>query len=69
MQMTDDGDIPDKLGEGGHVKQKALVESRLRHAFLFHGPFSGLYWSDYRLGERLSVFLLNEGLDILAIEV
>ena len=67
--MTDDGDVPDKLGEGGHVQEERFVESGLRHSFLFHGPFSGLYRGDDRLGERLGVFLLHESLDVLTVKV
>lgn len=69
VQMANDSNIPDKLREGGHIEQEALVESGLRHALLFHGPFSGLDRSDDGLGKRLSVFLLDESLDILAIHV
>ena len=67
--MANDGDIPDKLGEGGHIEKEALVESRLRHVLLFHDPFSGLHWSDDRFRKGLSVFLVDECLDVLAIHV
>ena len=69
MQMANDGDIPNKLGEGGHIEKEALVESRLWHVLLFHDPFSRLDWGDDRFRKGLSVFLVDESLDVLAIHV
>ena len=67
--MANHGDIPDKLWEGGHIEEEALVKSCLWHVFLFHDPFPGLYWSDDRFRKGLSVFLVDESFDILAIHV
>lgn len=67
--MTNDGDIPDKLRERGHIEEKAFVKSGLWHILLFHDPFPGLYRSDNWLGERLGIFLLDESFDILTIHV
>lgn len=67
--MTNDGNIPDKLWEGGHIEEEALVKSCLWHILFFHNPFPGLYRSDDRLGKGLSILLLDESLDVLAIDI
>ena len=67
--MTDDSDVPDELWERGHIEEESLVKSRLWHVFLLHDPFPRLYRGDYRFSEGLSVFFLDESLDILAIHV
>ena len=69
MQMANYGDIPHELWERGHIEEEALVKSCLWHVFLFHDPFPGLYWSDNGLRKGLSVFFMDESLDILAIHV
>ena len=67
--MTDVSDVPDELWERGHIEEESLVKSRLWHVFLLHDPFPRLYRGDYRFSEGLSVFFLDESLDILAIHV
>jgi len=67
--MTNNGDIPDKLWEGGHIEEEALVKSCLWHILFLDDPLPGLYGSDNRLGKGLSIFLLDESLDILAIDI
>ena len=69
MQIANDGDIPDKLRERSGIEEETLVKSRLWHVLLFHDPFPRFYRSDNGLGKRLSVFLLDEGLDVLTIHV
>lgn len=67
--MTHDGDVPDKLWEGGHIEEEALVKSCLWHILFFDDPLPRLYRSDNRLGKGLGIFLLDESLDILAIYI
>ena len=46
-----------------------LVEARLRHVLLLDGPFSYLYRRDNGFRERLSVFFLHEGFNVLPVDL
>ena len=69
MQVANDSDISDELGEGGHIEEEALIESCLWHVFLLHDPFPRLDWSYDRFRKGLGVFLVDKSLDILAIHI